>query len=80
MATGAGKTRLMALAVAWQYFNAINEVDAADARTFLIIAPNVIVFERLRTDFGGWHIFQEDPIIPKELRVFWDMQFYVRVK
>ncbi|MEO8393810.1 MAG: DEAD/DEAH box helicase family protein, partial [Chloroflexota bacterium] len=78
MATGSGKTKVMALAVAWQYFNAINEADDAYARTFLIVAPNVIVFERLRTDFGGGHVFQEDPIIPKELRVFWDMQFYVR--
>ncbi len=78
MATGSGKTKVMSLAIAWQYFNAINEADDAYARTFLIIAPNVIVFERLRTDFAGGHIFKEDPIIPKELRLFWDMQFYVR--
>ncbi len=78
MATGAGKTKVMSLAIAWQYFNAIVEADDAYARTFLVIAPNVIVFERLRTDFAGGHIFKEDPIIPKELRVFWDMQFYMR--
>lgn len=78
MATGSGKTKVMSLAIAWQYFNAINEADDAYARTFLVIAPNVIVFERLRTDFAGGHIFKEDPIIPKELRIFWDIQFYVR--
>lgn len=78
MATGSGKTKVMSLAIAWQYFNAINEADDAYARTFLIIAPNVIVFERLRTDFAGGRIFKEDPLIPKELQIFWDMQFYVR--
>lgn len=78
MATGSGKTKVMSLAIAWQYFNAMNEANDAYARTFLVIAPNVIVFERLRTDFAGGRIFKEDPIIPKELRIFWDMQFYVR--
>lgn len=78
MATGSGKTKVMSLVIAWQYFNAVREPNDDYARTFLIIAPNVIVFERLRTDFAGGRIFKEDPIIPKELRIYWDMQFYVR--
>ena len=78
MATGSGKTRVMALAVAWQYFNAVLEDPAAYAKTSLIIAPNVIVFERLRTDFEGGRIYRADPIIPPELRVYWDMEFYMR--
>lgn len=78
MATGSGKTKVMSLAVAWQYFNAVCEGDPAYAKTFLIIAPNVIVFERLRTDFAGGHVFKTDPIIPKSLQLYWDMQFYVR--
>jgi type III restriction enzyme len=78
MATGSGKTKVMSLAIAWQYFNAVCEANDAYARTFLLIAPNVIVFERLRTDFAGGYIFKTDPIIPKELRLFWDMQFYIR--
>src|SRR6185437_13064287 len=75
MATGSGKTKVMALAVAWQFFNAMREADeiAKDyAKTFLIIAPNVIVFERLKTDFMGNSIFRNDPIRPKELEIFWD--------
>ncbi len=51
MATGSGKTKVMALAVAWQYLNAAREQDAIAkeyAKTFLILAPNVIVFERLK--------------------------------
>src|SRR4029077_15735168 len=42
MATGSGKTKVMALAIAWQYLNAVREQDdlAKDyAKTFLLIAP-----------------------------------------
>jgi len=78
MATGSGKTKVMALAVAWQYFNAVAEGRDDYAKTFLIVAPNVIVFERLRSDFGGGRVFRTDPIIPPELRIFWDMDFYMR--
>ncbi|MGH9747445.1 MAG: DEAD/DEAH box helicase family protein [Candidatus Acidiferrales bacterium] len=75
MATGSGKTKVMALAVAWQFLNAMRERDevAKDyAKTFLVIAPNVIVLERLKTDFAGAKIFKNDPIVPKELGIFWD--------
>ncbi len=78
MATGSGKTKVMALVVAWQYFNAVAEGSDDYAKTFLVIAPNVIVFERLRADFGGGRVFKADPIIPPELRIFWDMEFYMR--
>jgi len=81
MATGSGKTKVMSLAVAWQFLNAVREPEdiARDyGRTFLLIAPNVIVFERLKTDFAGGRIFQVDPIIPKELRVFWDFDCVMR--
>lgn len=78
MATGSGKTKVIGLAVAWQYFNAVLEDADAYAKTTLIIAPNVIVFERLRTDFAGGRVFRTDPIIPPELTLFWDMEFYMR--
>jgi type III restriction enzyme len=78
MATGSGKTKIISLAVAWQYFNAVLEDADAYAKTSLIIAPNVIVFERLRIDFAGGRIFRTDPIIPPELGIFWDVEFYVR--
>ena len=79
MATGSGKTKVMALAIAWQYLNAQLETRGGDyASTFLMIAPNVIVFERLRSDFGAGRIFQTDPVIPTELRLFWDFDVYVR--
>ena len=78
MATGSGKTKVIGLAVAWQYFNAVLEDADAYAKTSLIIAPNIIVFERLRTDFAGGRVFRTDPIIPPELTLFWDMEFYMR--
>jgi type III restriction enzyme len=34
------------------------------ARNFLIITPNIIVLDRIRTDFDGLKIFSEDPILP----------------
>lgn len=78
MATGSGKTKVMSLAIAWQYFNAVAEVLPDYARSFLVIAPNVIVFERLRTDFAGGHIFRADPIVPPELSIYWDFECYMR--
>lgn len=79
MATGSGKTKVMSLAIAWQFFNAVAEARDDFAKTFLLIAPNVIVFERLRTDFAAGRIFRTDPVIPPELQIFWqDFQFYMR--
>jgi type III restriction enzyme len=78
MATGAGKTKVMALAVVWQYLNAVAGAKDDYARTFLILAPNVIVFDRLRADFAGGRIFRADPMIPAELAIFWDLDCYMR--
>ena len=78
MATGSGKTKVISLAVAWQYFNAVAEGRDDYAKTALIIAPNVIVFERLNTDFAGGRIFRADPVIPPELEIFWDFDCYMR--
>lgn len=78
MATGSGKTKVMALAFAWQYFNAVAEGSDEFAHTALLLAPNVIVFERLRLDFAGGRIFKTDPIIPPELQIHWDVEFYMR--
>ena len=44
----------------------------------MIIAPNIIVLERLRLDFSGGRIFAQDPVIPKEFRIYWEMEFYMR--
>jgi len=78
MATGSGKTKVICLAIAWQFFNAVAEPRDDYARTFLVIAPNVIVFERLKLDFAGGRIFRADPVIPPELQIYWDVECYMR--
>ena len=78
LATGTGKTKVISLAIAWQYFNSILEDQDSFASTTLLIAPNVIVFERLKSDFVGGRIFRSDPVIPPSLKIFWDFDCYMR--
>ena len=64
MATGSGKTVVMALVVAWSYFHRERVPDSPLSRNFLIVAPNVIVYQRLERDFASNKIFEELPIVP----------------
>ncbi len=73
MATGSGKTKVMALSIAWSYLNNIIEGNKELPRNFLLLAPSIAVYERLTSDFQGGKIFQQDPIIPNELRSYWDV-------
>jgi len=65
MATGSGKTKVLSLALAWCYFHKFYEEDSQLARNFLIIAPNIIVLDRLKKDFDGLKIFYDDPVLPE---------------
>jgi len=78
MATGSGKTKVMTLAVVWSYFNAVFEPSCGLPKTFLMIAPNVIVFERLRIDFEDGKIFRNDPLIPPEWTSDWQLTVILR--
>ncbi len=64
MATGSGKTKVMSLILAWAFFHKTYEEDSDLARNFLLIAPNIIVLDRIRNDFDGLRIFFEDPVLP----------------
>ncbi len=64
MATGTGKTKVMSLAIAWSFFHKLYEGGSELSRNFLVIAPNIIVLDRLYHDFQGLHIFFEDPVLP----------------
>ena len=64
MATGAGKTKVLSLLVAWSFFHKLYEPDSTLSRNFLVIAPNIIVLDRLRADFDGFKIFFNDPVLP----------------
>lgn len=75
MATGSGKTKAMALCIAWSYFHAIREPESPMTTHALLIAPNVIVFERLKEDFADAGIFLRDPVVPPE----WASDFDLKV-
>ena len=64
MATGSGKTKVLSLLIAWSYFHKLYEPDSNLSRNVLLIAPNIIVLDRLRADFDGLRIFFNDPVLP----------------
>jgi type III restriction enzyme len=64
MATGSGKTKVMSLALAWSFYHKLYEPDSELSRNFLVIAPNIIVLDRIYHDFQGLRIFFEDPVLP----------------
>ena len=64
LATGAGKTKVLSLLIAWSYFHRRYEPDSPLSANFLLVAPNIIVLDRLRDDFDGLRIFRQDPVLP----------------
>ncbi|MCS6919052.1 MAG: DEAD/DEAH box helicase family protein [Fimbriimonadales bacterium] len=74
IATGAGKTKIMSLAIVWSYFHSLYEPDSELPRHFVLIAPNLTVYERLKDDFENGAIFHTDPLIPDEWRGDFQMQ------
>ena len=80
MATGSGKTMVMAMAVVWSYFNALREKRDDFTKNFVLIAPNLIVLDRLMGDsknpeFFESGIFKKYPFIPPE----WSSDFQLDV-
>jgi type III restriction enzyme len=75
IATGGGKTKVMSLAIVWSYFHRLYEKDSDLAQHFVIIAPNLTVYERLKDDFEDCSIFYKDPLLPEE----WKSDFQVQV-
>ena len=64
MATGTGKTKVVSLAIAWSFFHKLYEPNSELSRNFLVIAPNIIVLDRIYHDFQGLRVFFEDPVLP----------------
>lgn len=81
LATGAGKTKVMSLLMTWSYFHKLYEPDSPLSTNFLLIAPNIIVLDRLRTDFDGARIFRDDPLLPPDgwEGQNWDSDFQLTV-
>ncbi len=65
MATGSGKTKVLSLVLAWSFYHKLYEPQSDLARNFLVIAPNIIVLDRIYKDFQGLRIFFDDPVIPE---------------
>lgn len=71
MATGSGKTVVMAMIIAWQALNKLaNSQDARFSDTFLIVTPGITIRDRLRvllpSDPGNYYRTMD--IVPAELR------------
>ncbi len=64
MATGSGKTKVVSLLIAWSYFHKLYEENSPLSRNILLIAPNIIVLDRLYRDFESLRIFYEDGVLP----------------
>lgn len=65
MATGSGKTKVLSLVLTWSFFHRLYEPESTLSRNFLVIAPNIIVLDRIYKDFQGLRIFlNDDPTIP----------------
>ncbi len=64
MATGTGKTKVLSLVLVWSFYHKLYEPKSDLARNFLVIAPNIIVLDRIYKDFQGLRTFFEDPMIP----------------
>jgi type III restriction enzyme len=77
MATGSGKTWVMAMAMVWSYFHKRNVAGSDLSTNFLMVAPNVIVYQRLEKDFGSNRIFNQLPLVPPEWRP-WSLKVILR--
>jgi type III restriction enzyme len=76
MATGSGKTFVMALSIVWQYFNHKKESKDDYTSKFLLIAGEKnVIYDRLTRDFKDGEIFRELPLIPPE----WQEEFDLKV-
>ena len=69
MATGSGKTTVMAMLIAWQAVNAARKEGKDFSRAFLIVAPGITIKDRLRvlqpSEPGNYYDTRE--IVPAEM-------------
>jgi len=78
MATGSGKTLVMAMVIVWSYYHRRMVSGSKLTDNFLIVAPNIIVFERLERDFANNKVFHEMPLIPPEWLGEWGLKVILR--
>lgn len=66
MATGSGKTKVLSLILVWSFFHKTYEEHSDLSRNFLVITPNIIVLDRIRSDFENLKTFFADPMLPDD--------------
>ncbi len=78
MATGSGKTWVMAMVMVWSHFHRRMVPGSNLSTNFLVVAPNVIVYQRLEKDFGANRVFYQIPLIPPEWRALFAQKVILR--
>jgi len=79
MATGSGKTYVMALSIVWQYFNHKFEDDSDYTSKFLLIAGEKnVIYDRLKRDYQDGKIFRDIPLIPPEWVDHFDLKVILK--
>jgi len=79
MATGSGKTFVMALSVVWQYVNWKKENKDDYTSKFLLIAGEKnVIYDRLIRDFKDEKIFKELPLVPPEWQEDFDLKVILK--
>lgn len=78
MATGSGKTWVMGMAIVYSHFHKKWIAESPLSTNILIVAPNVIVYQRLERDFAANGIFYDIPLIPAEWRGHFSQQVILR--
>ncbi len=79
MATGSGKTFVMALTIVWQLFNHHLEDKNNYTSKFLMIAGEKnVIYDRLKRDYQDAQIFKSIPLIPPELIDTFDLKVILK--
>jgi type III restriction enzyme len=79
MATGSGKTFVMALSIIWQYFNYKKENKTDYTSKFLLIAGEKnVIYDRLTRDFKDGRIFKDLPFITPEWQEDFDLKVILK--
>lgn len=68
MATGSGKTVVMAMLIAWQTLNKVHTPrDARFSRRFVIVTPGITIRDRLRVPSDTGNYYRERDLVPADL-------------
>lgn len=84
LATGTGKTVVMALLIVWSTLHSAKVSGSSLSRNFLVLAPNLTVRDRLRDSLlphgeeGGRSYYEEFDLVPPEYRELFQPKVMIR--